>query len=179
MLHSWRAHARLHVHGDPAQSRSSRGAWDRPSQVVEGLLGRCGLAAAHGRTGHWWQRPQEILISRCAPGSHCFGIKTWPYPPACRRRCWKASGQTTSRRGTQPSSDRPPKAILGSKPPLNTPLHTALFTEGQGPAPPTSGQAPVTPDRKPAQDLGPASPSRGQTPKAGGAVILQPGESGP
>lgn len=122
------------MHGDPAQSNSSRGAWDRPSQVVEGLLGRWGLAAAHGRTGPWWQRPQERLIGRCAPGSRRFCIKTWPYPPACRQWCWKASGQTTSRRGTQPSSDRPPKATLRSKPPLNTPLHMALFTRRTRPS---------------------------------------------
>ena len=48
--------------------------------------------------------------------------------------------------------------------------------DGQDPTPPTSGQAPVTPTRKPAQALGPTSPTRGQTSEARRTTILQPVE---
>ena len=72
----------------------------------------------------------------CSPGGRHFGTKTWPYPTACRLQCWNTSGQTTSRIGTQPhtSADRLPKAVLISKPPLDTPLYTALSTRGTRPS---------------------------------------------
>ena len=123
-------------------------------------------------------RPQRLLISMSSPGGHHFGIKTWPYLTAYRLQCRKASGQTTSKMGTQPhpSADRLPKAILSSQPPINTPLDTALPTRGTRP---TSEQAPVPPTRKPAQASGPTSPTRGQTPEARRATILQPAERRP
>ena len=85
-----------------------------------------------GGQGHWWQRPQRILISVSSPRGHHFDIKAWPYPTAYRLQCWNASCQTTSRVGIQPhpSTDRVPEAILSSQPLLNTILDTALSTRG-------------------------------------------------
>ena len=94
------------------------------------------LRLTGGGQGHWWQRPQRILISVSSPRGPHFGIKTWPHPIAYRFQCWNASGQTTSRMGTHthPSADRVPKAILSSQPPINTPLDTALPTRGTRPS---------------------------------------------
>ena len=71
----------------------------------------CGSLRGHG---HWWQRPQGILITVSSPRGHHFGTKTWPYPTACRLQCWDTSGQTTNMVGTQlhPSSNRLPKVVL-------------------------------------------------------------------
>ena len=55
----------------------------------------------------------------------------------------------------------------------------ALTCQGQDSALPTSGQASVSPARKPAQAPGPTSPTRGQTPEARETTILQTGESRP
>lgn len=105
-----------------------------PSRAWRASWGRGGWLRLTGGQGHWWQRPQEILISICSPGSRHIGTKTWPYPTACWLQGWNTSGQTTSRTGTQPSLDGPPKAILRSQPPLNTHLHTALVTRRTRPS---------------------------------------------
>ena len=81
---------RYDMHRDPAQSTNSMGAWDRPIQGLEGLLGTWGLAAAHGRTRtlvaeapgntDWHGLPQRLLFwhqeltnSLKAPVLGCLG----------------------------------------------------------------------------------------------------------
>ena len=62
------------------------------------------------------------------------------YPIDYKFQCWNASGQTTSRIGTQPFyslhpiADRVPKATLSSQPPLNTQLDMTLPTRGTRPS---------------------------------------------
>ena len=68
---------------------------------------------------------------------------------------------------------------MSSQPPLNIPLHVALPTRGQDPAPPTRGQVPVPPTRNPAQVSGAISLTRGQTPEARGTTILHSAERRP
>ena len=55
-------------------------------------------------------------------------------------------------------------------------LSKALFTKGQDPAPPTTGQEPVPSIKKPAQASQIASATRGQTAEARRITILQPAE---
>ena len=64
--------------------------------------------------GHWWWRPQRMIIGVISPGGHHFGTETQPHSTVCRLQCWDTSGQTTNRVGTQPhpSADRLPKVIL-------------------------------------------------------------------
>ena len=79
--------------------------------------------STHCGQGHWWQRPQRIVIGVSSPRGCHSGIKTQPYPIIYRFHCWNTSGQTTSRVGTQthPSAERVPEAILSSQPPINMP----------------------------------------------------------
>ena len=93
-----------------------------------------------------------------------FWPKTWLHPTACRLQCWDTLGQITNRVGIQPYQrvDRLPKVIPGTQPPLNTSLDTIqIMSEEQDPGPPTNGQVPVFPTRRPAQAPGPISPTRG------------------
>lgn len=95
---------------------------------------------------------------------HHVGAKTWPHPTTCRVQCWDASGQMTKRVGPQPhpSADCLPKVVLGVQQPLNTPLDS----RGTRLTSTHSGQAPVSPTRKPGQASGLTSTTRGQTPEA-------------
>ena len=113
-----------------------------------------------------------------SPGGRHFDTKTWHYPTACRLQSWDASGQTTNREGIQahPSADRLPKLFLSPQPPLNTSLTWPCPPEGQGPAPPTSGQAPVLLTRKPAQPSRLASPTYNPAACSPQSTILQPAE---
>ena len=105
-------------------------------------------------------RPQRIFVVSC----HHVGAKTWPHPTTCRVQCWDASGQMTKRVGPQPhpSADCLPKVVLGVQQPLNTPLDS----RGTRLTSTHSGQAPVSPTRKPGQASGLTSTTRGQTPEA-------------
>ena len=63
-----------------------------------------------------------------SPGGPTFRTKTWPHWKTCRLQHWKASGQRTNRRGTQPQSseDRLLKVMLHSQLSQNTPLDISL-----------------------------------------------------
>ena len=142
---------------------------------LRGFPGEAGVdSSSLWRQGHWWQRPQGILIGVSSPGGPHFSTNTWAHPTACKLQCWNAPGQTTRRIGTQthPLAKRLPKVVLRSQPPLNTLLDMALLTRGN-PTPPTTGQAPAPPTRKPAQAAGPTSPTRGQATEARGTTTLQ------
>ena len=101
--------------------------------VLEGLLRRWGSAVAYCQGKDTGGRgPYGIFFGVSSPGGRHFGTETWPHPTACRIQCWDASGQTTNRVGTQPqpSTDRLPKVVLSSHPPLDTPLDMALPIRG-------------------------------------------------
>ena len=63
-----------------------------------------------------------------SPGGCHFG-KSWPQlTTTCRHECSEAPSQTTNRMGTQPhqSTNKLPKVLQGTQPPLNTPRDIAL-----------------------------------------------------
>ena len=71
-LYSWRVHKRFHVHWDPAQSSDSIGAWARPNcgshRVSKGRGGETEVSCSSLQgQGHWWWRPQRILIGMSSP----------------------------------------------------------------------------------------------------------------
>ena len=65
-------------------------------------------------------------------GGLCFSTKTQPYPTDCRLHSWNASGQTTSKKGTQPhpSAERLSKIILSAQPHQNRFPYVVLLTRG-------------------------------------------------
>ena len=84
-----------------------------------------------GRQGHWWQRPQRILISVSSQQGHHSGIKTnslWVLVLKCLRP------NINQRIEIQAHSlaDRLPKAILSQQLPLNTILDTAMPSRETG-----------------------------------------------
>ena len=147
--------------------------WQEPGTdlmlVLEGLLGRflgdCGPPWGHK---HCWQMYQGIFICVNSPGGWHFGTKTWPHLKACRLQCCDTSGQTKNWARAQPhsSADRLSKDFLSPQQPLDTPLEWPCPPEDEYPAPPTRGQVPASPVRKPAQASRPVLPTRGQTPEA-------------
>ena len=88
------------------------------------------------RQGHWWQKPQTILISISSPRGPYFDTKTKLHPIAYRLQSWKVSGQTTSMIETHPhpTAGRLPKVILSSQLLQNIHLDTALPTRGTRPS---------------------------------------------
>ena len=61
-----------------------------------------------------------------------FSTKTQPYPTDCRLHSWNASGQITSKKGTQPhpSAERLSKIILSAQPHQNRFPYVVLPTRG-------------------------------------------------
>ena len=119
--------------GTQGKSNYFKGAWFRPTCWSWWVFwrGRGGFGSLWGQ-GHWWQTYQSVLIGVSVPGGCHFETKVWPHPTAYRLQCWDASGQTTSRAGTQshPSADRLPKVSLSPWRPPNTPLDTSLLARG-------------------------------------------------
>ena len=113
------------------------GAWARPTcwswrrlQEVEAAVG-----SLWGQ-GHWWWKYCEILTDISSLRGCPFVTQTWPHSRYCRLQCWDASGQTTSRVGTQPQSStgRLPKTFLSPELSLNILLTLALHAKGTRPS---------------------------------------------
>ena len=117
----------------PEQSSDSIGAWGRETylcswRVSWGGGGGCGSLWCQG---HWWQRPQGILIGMSSPGGCNIGTEAWPHLTTCSLQCWDALGQTTSREehsAIYQSADRLYKVELRLQSPLNLSFDTALLT---------------------------------------------------
>ena len=83
-LHSWKAHKVLCTPGTREKKQ-----WPHKTLgqtyllVLEGLLHRQGVAAAHCRQRHWWQQFCGIFTSRSSPESRYFLTNTWVHPTAC------------------------------------------------------------------------------------------------
>ena len=83
-LHSWKAHKVLCTPGTREKKQ-----WPHKTLgqtyllVLEGLLHRQGVAAAHCRQRHWWQQFCGIFTSRSSPESRYFLTNTWLHPTAC------------------------------------------------------------------------------------------------
>ena len=84
--------------------------------VLEGLMGRGGAAVVQCGDKDTGGGATEGYSSVNFPGSHHFGIKTWPHTTTYRFHCWGVSGQTTNMTETQlhPSADRLLKDFLSS-----------------------------------------------------------------
>lgn len=108
----------------------------------------------------------SLLVLQCCPE---------PHPTTWNLQCWKASGQTKNKIGTQ-------LYLLGCL--KSSWSHSHFLTwpyppKRQDTIPPTRGQAHVPPTRKPTQASEPTSPTRAQTPEARVTMILQPAQRRP
>ena len=135
-----------------------------------------------GRSQLWLTVGARTLVVKtpgnihwCELWGHHFGTKMWLHQTACRLQCWNAFSQTTNRVGTQPhpSVDGCLNSSWHHSHLQTHPLTWPCPTDTQDPSPPTGGQAPVPPIRKPAQACGTTSLTRGQT-KGERTTILQP-----
>ena len=137
----------------PRQSSNSTGIWARH---ICGLWrvswgGRVSCCSVW-RRGQKWQRLRGISISVSSLKGHHFGTEVWPYPGASSLQCWAASGRQPTEWEHRPTSQQ--QAVQSHPECIAPSPHTHWHGHahrGIHLAPPTSGQASVSPTRKPAK----------------------------
>ena len=150
-LHSWRVYIRFHSDWVPGQSRDSIRIWAKPTYGSWRVFWeRKGCLCLTVGTGHWRQRSQGIIsmsyletitLENCDHTQKCLQARGLRSPIPNRQQGGNPA----------PTINRLPKEFPDMQPPLITPHQWPLPPEGQDPAPPTIGQAPVTPIKKPAK----------------------------
>ena len=132
--------------------------------------GKAGTAVAHWGAGHRRRRSKGVIPGVNVPRGGRFG-KIWPQPSGLRGpRPNNRQGGNTAPLISKHATQSPPD----TQPPLITPKTKPRLQEGQDSAPPTSGQVPVPPIRRPGTSPLSTSPRREKRPEAREAKALYP-----